>query len=83
MSDDKQRRRELTPAAKARQEQAAISRLATLLANGIRITPGEQYPAGWEDSRNGKTRLYRAAREEDLTAARRLLGWEHPEHSKD
>lgn len=78
MADDKQRQQELTGTAGTRQDQAAISRLATLLANGVKITLGEPYPAGWEDSRGGKTRLYVAAREEYLTAARRLLGWDHP-----
>lgn len=78
MADDKQRQREWTETASTRQDQATISRLATLLANGVKITLGEPYPVGWEDSRGGKTRLYVAAQEEHLTAARRLLGWDHP-----
>lgn len=65
-----------------RDEQLAIGRLATLLANGVDIAVGQNFPAGWEDSRNGKTRRYVAAKEEHLTAARKLLGWDRPAEEK-
>lgn len=62
-----------------REDQSAIGHLAALLSNGVIVAPGQNYPAGWEDSSGGKIRRYVPAKEEHLTAARRLLGWDRPE----
>jgi len=78
MADDQKKRQDPQEAATMREDQASISRLATLLANGVSVTPGKSYPTGWDDSRSGKKRRYVAAREEHLTAARKLLGWDRP-----
>lgn len=78
MSEDRKRRLAPQEAASVREDQAAISRLATLLANGVDVVLGKTYPLGWDESRHGKTRKYIAAREEYLTAARKLLGWDRP-----
>lgn len=60
----------------AREDQMTVNRLATLLANGVPVSAGDSFPNGWEDCSSGRKRRYTAAREEHLTAARRLLGWE-------
>ncbi|HVT92833.1 MAG TPA: hypothetical protein VHD76_08310 [Bryobacteraceae bacterium] len=78
MSEERKRRLDSQEATNVREDQAAISHLATLLANGVDIVLGKSYPLGWDESRHGKTRKYIAAREEYLTAARKLLGWDRP-----
>lgn len=65
-------------AASNRDRQIVIGRLATLLANGVPVAPGDRFPAGWEESRDGKRRRYVAAGKEHLAAARVLLGWDRP-----
>lgn len=50
-----------------------ISRLATLLANGVRVSPGEAFPNGWDDSAEGRRRRYAQAQAQQIRAARRLL----------
>lgn len=78
MPDDKEKTREEKDMSSIREEESAVGHLAALLSNGVEVALGENFPAGWEDSRNGKTRRYIPAKEEHLTAARRLLGWDRP-----
>ncbi len=73
MASKEKQRHESSP---TRDDQLTVSRLATLLANGVPVSAGDTFPNGWEDCSGGRKRRYTAAREEHLTAARRLLGWE-------
>jgi hypothetical protein len=64
-----------------REERGVLNRLATLLANGVEIVPGQPFPAGWDESRDGKRRRLVVANEEQLAGARALLGWNRPGRS--
>lgn len=55
------------------EDSQTIGRLATLLANGVRVCPGEAFPNGWDESAEGRRRRYSQARARQLRAARRLL----------
>lgn len=48
-----------------------IGRLASLLANGVKVRPGQSYPNGW-DFMSGQ-RLYEVATEPMLRSAVRLI----------
>lgn len=62
-----------TEAAERSETSLTISRLATLLANGVRVQVGEAFPDGWDDSAEGRRRRYSQALPRQIRAARRLL----------
>ena len=51
----------------------SISRLATLLANGVDVRIGQTFPDGWDNEAGERTRRYAICSAEYKTAAHRLL----------
>lgn len=54
-------------------ERVAISRLATLMANGINVPIGQIFPDGWESCDGGRMRTYAICSADYKAEAHRLL----------
>ncbi len=76
LSDMKKMETYRRQAEQMREDRMTIANLAALLANGVEVSAGEEFPNGWDESTQGRSRRYTEARLEHLLAARSLLGWD-------